>query len=101
MKEAGLDPSHVDCGVSIFLWSEDLRTLLVRGFALPCPQAPVGEVAGGPCSVRGPSGSSMGCGLLASPICHPVAWQALAFVPPYFYDKLKAELPGTRASWLN
>lgn len=71
------------------------------GFALPCPQAPVGEVAGGPCSVRGPLGSSVGCGLLASPICHPGAWQELAFVPPYFYDKLKANLSGTQAPWLN
>lgn len=51
--------------------------------------------------MRGPSGSSMGYGLLASAICHPGAWQELAFVPPYFYDKLKAELPGTRAPWLN
>lgn len=48
--------------------------------------------------MRGPSGSSVGC---ASPICHPGAWQELAFVPPYFYDKLKAELPGTQAPWLN
>lgn len=69
--------------------------------ALPSrPQAPVG-VAGGLSPVRGPSGSSMGCGLLASPICHSGAWQELAFVPPYFYDKLKAELPGTQAPWLN
>lgn len=49
----------------------------------------------------GPLGSSVGCGLLTSPICHPGAWQELAFVPPYCYDKFKADLPGTQAPWLN
>lgn len=31
----------------------------------------------------------------------PGAWQELAFVPSYFYDKLRAELPGTGAPWMN